>query len=171
MPLSLLPDEEMLHESDYTVRGGLFGSRSISIQIQVSDHRLAGTEVLKQFGSSFLGGGEFTRHIPLEMIEGIKEGRSSSPIWSLAAVVLIILGIVFTITVVGMVVGIPMIVVGAICFFIWLLSRREGVSIFAGGEEVIIVPMRGRGGAEALVQAVESARLRRVNSLAWDGEQ
>ena len=166
MPLSLLPGEQTLHESDYTTKTGLFGSRSISIQIQVTDHRLVGTEVLKQFGSSFLGGGEFTRHVPLEMIDGIQEGKSSSPIWSLAAVTLLILGIVFTITVIGAIVGIPMIVLGAICLFIWLLSRREGVSIFVSGEEVIKVPMRGRGGAEALVEAVELARLKRVNSVA-----
>ena len=166
MPLSLLPGEQMLHKSDYTVRTGLFGSRSISIQIRVTDHRLVGTEVLKQFGSSFLGGGEFTRHVPLEMIDGIQEGKSSSPIWSLAAVTLIIVGLILSVTLILAIAGIPMIVVGAICLFIWLLSRREGVSIFVGEEEVIKVPMRGRGSAEALVEAVESARIKRVNSLA-----
>lgn len=165
MPLSLLPSEVMLHESSHVLRGGFLWSRSVTTRIQLTNQRLSGTYEYRQFGSTFLGGGEFTKYMPLEIIEFMWEGSESSPLWALAAVVLGILGVLFTITLIGAVVGVPMIILAAICLFVFLLRRREGVYFSTGGDEKIEVLLRDRSGVENLVNMVESARIERVHFL------
>ena len=165
MPFTLLQDEELRHEANIDIKESFISFSSGSSNVKVTNFRLVHMYSKKRFGSTSLGGNEVTTYAPLEMIDSTEEGRFSKPLWLLAAIVLGVFGIIFTITLIGALAGIPMIIVGVICFFLWLGTRREGVIFRTSGEDTIEVFTAGnRRPLEDLVDAVESARLHRIQS-------
>ncbi len=156
MAFSLLPGENVRLEIDADVSGGrIFFTPKLSLR--VTNFRLVSTESLTR-------GSETTKYLPLEHIIYMQEGTYSSSRLRLAAIVLIVLGFIATVTVVGAIVGIPAIMVGVICGILYFLKRTQTLIVQTGADPVIL-SMRGKGSEiERIITEIELARLERTAS-------
>ncbi len=130
MAFSLLPGENVRLEitaQDKDKGGGFFFTPSISLR--VTNFRLVATESLTR-------GNDVTKYVPLEHIVYMQEGRYSSNRLRNAAIILIVLGIIASLTVVGALIGIPAIVAGVICGILFFIKRTQSLIVHSGGEDI-----------------------------------
>lgn len=137
MPLALAPGETPLDELRIEYRGGLFSFYTPTTTIQITDRRVAVTDSIKR-------GTEVTKSVPLEQILYVLQGQFSSPRWLYAFFVLAVLGVVASLTLVGIVVGIPMLIAAVICLIVYFLKRSQSLVIDSGASDTLSVVMGGR---------------------------
>ena len=163
MAFTLAPGEEMRAEVTLEGRGRLFFTPSYDIR--VTNFRFSVSESLKR-------GNETTKYIPLEHIVYVQEGSYSTPWYLWFAIACGVLGVVATLTVVGIVVAIPLFILGAVFLFRYWRSRAQTLLVQSGGEDILVV-MGGqgegafhgrRGGIQEIVDELEQARLERTAS-------
>ena len=170
MPFTLLPNEEMLNEIVFEDKFLLFVSESVTINL--TTHRLVETHRKR--------GSEITKIVPLEMIDSMEEGRFSKPRWLYAAAILVIAGIVLSLTLIGAIAGIPMIIAGVICFVIYIVTQKTSAEV-RSSTTIVYGPGGGRfegrfnsrrfggetrgGSVDTWINLVESARQQRTDRM------
>ena len=163
MAFTLAPGEEMRAELSLEGRGGWFFKPSFDIR--VTNFRFSVTESLKR-------GNDTTKYIPLEHIIYVQEGSYSTPRYLWFAIACGVLGVVATLTVIGIIVAIPLFILGAVFLFRYWRSRSQTLLVQSGGEDITVVmggpgegAFRGRRGSiQEIVDELELARLERTAS-------
>ena len=156
MPFALMSDEELVRESRYSTRFLFWGHTG---HFRITSRRLALTH--SQWGS------ETEENIPLENIDAHQIGTSNSPRLLIVAIILGFLGFAATVTLVGAIVGVPMLVAAAIVLLFYFLGRRRTLVIKSGNHEMQL-DMKGMTGfsdVEQLFTEVEEARIARLKDL------
>ena len=166
MAFTLAPGEEMRAElSLEDRRGGLFRTFTPSSVIRVTNFRFSVSESLKR-------GSDTTKYVPLEHIVYVQEGNYSTPRFLWIALACGVLGVVATLTVVGIIVAIPLFILGIVFLFRYWRSRAQTLLVQSGGEDIVVVlggdvgtGLRGHdGGIQEIVDELELARLERTAS-------
>ena len=154
MPFSLVPGEQLRKELRFEFKGGgLFFTPSTTLR--VTNRRVVATE-------SFKRGSEITKYMPLESILYMQEGRFSSTRLLLAGIVLIFVGIIATLTLIGAIAGIPMVIAGVICLILYWFKRSQVLMIDSGGSDTIVLSIQGQNSLlEELIEEIELARMER----------
>ena len=163
MAFTLAPGENVRAEMNLEGRGGLFSTFTPTFNVRVTNFRFSVTESLKR-------GNETTKYIPLEHIIYVQEGSYSTPRYLWAAIACGVLGVVATLTVVGIIVAIPLFILGIVFLFRYWRSRAQTLMVQSGGEDIVVVlggdarsGMRGnRGDIQEIVDELEQARLERA---------
>ena len=164
MAFTLAPGEEVRAElSLEDRRGGFFRTFTPSSVIRVTNFRFSVTESLKR-------GSDTTRYIPLEHIIYVQEGSYSTPRYLWFAIACGVLGVVATLTVVGIIVAVPLFILGVVFLFRYWRSRAQTLLVQSGGEDITVVlggdagsAISGRsGGIQEIVDELEQARLERT---------
>ena len=164
MAFTLSPGEEVRAEVNLEGRGGgLFSTFTPSSVIRVTNFRFSVTESLKR-------GSDTTRYIPLEHIIYVQEGSYSTPRYLWFAIACGVLGVVATLTVVGIIVAIPLFILGVVFLFRYWRSMAQTLLVQSGGEDITVVmggqsggSLRGHsGGIQEIVEELEQARLERT---------
>ena len=153
MPFSLMPEEAMVGESQYSTRFLFWGE---SGRFRITNRRLALTQ--SQFGS------EVSQYMPLENIDSMQEGKSSSPRWLIAAVIFFIIGVpLLLLGGLGALIWIPAVV----CLVIWFLKRRETLVVKSGNGEIRLDSqgLIGFSDMGQLLAQVDEARTARLREL------
>ena len=156
MAFSLLPGENVRLEitARDKDRGGRFFFTP-STSLRVTNFRLVATESLTK-------GNDVTKYMPLEHIIYMQEGRYSSNRLRIAAILLIVIGIIATLTLIGAIIGIPLIVVGAICGILYFLRRTQSLIVQSGAEDIVLSTRGGGEEIERVIREIELARLERT---------
>ena len=166
MAFTLAPGEEVRAEiSLEDRRGGLFRTFTPSSVVRVTNFRFSVSESLKR-------GSDTTKYVPLEHIIYVQEGSYSTPRFLWIALACGVLGVVATLTVVGIIVAIPLFILGIVFLFRYLRSRAQTLLVQSGGEDITVViggdvgnSVSGRsGGIQEIVDELEQARLKRTTS-------
>ena len=167
MAFTLSPGEEVRAEINLEDRrGGFWRTFTPSSVIRVTNFRFAVTESLKR-------GSDTTKYIPLEHIIYVQEGNYSTPRYLWFAIACGVLGVVATLTVVGIIVAIPLFILGVVFLFRYWRSRAQTLLVQSGGEDITVVLggnaeagialSSGRsGGIQEIVKELEQARLERT---------
>ncbi len=151
MPFSLVPEEQLRKELRFEFKGGPLFTPSTTLR--VTNRRVVATE-------SFKPGSEITKYMPLESIVFMQEGRFSSTRLLLASIALIFVGIIATITVIGAIAGIPMIIAGIVCFIVYWFKRSQSLVIDSGASDNIVLSIQGQNSLlEELIEEIELARM------------
>ena len=154
MAFSLLPGENVRLEITAADKGkGLFFTPSTSLR--VTNFRLVATESLTR-------GSDVTKYMPLEHIVYMQEGRYSSNRLRNAAILLVVLGIIATLTLIGAIIGIPLIVAGVICTILYFLRRTQSLIVQSGGEDIVLSLRGGGEETERVIREIELARMERT---------
>ena len=118
--------------------------------VRLTNLRLAVTEAEKR-------GQEVTTYIPLEAILAYKQGRYSRPLWLYATAFFLLVGVVLTFL--TLVFGIPFLVIGAVCLYLYFRNRLESLVVDAGAEAPVVISI---GKDVARVEDLDGNRLPRA---------
>ena len=161
MAFTLAPGEEVRVELTLEERMGilqkLFRTFTPSSVVRVTNFRYSVTESPKR-------GSDTTKYVPLEHIIYVQEGSYSTPRYLWFAIACGVLGIVATLTVVGIIVAIPLFILGIIFLFRYWGSRAETLMVQSGGEDIVVVLGGQSGSVQEIVDELELARLERTAS-------
>ena len=160
MASNLAPGETLQHTERTSYRR-LLGTTGLSYDIRLTNTRLIVREAVTRFGSSALGGAESTTYRSLEDLNGIELGQTYSLFW-LAATAVFALGGAISLMVFP-IAAVFLLLFASGFLVLCLFSRMEVLTVY--GEPKIEIPRRGLGNVAPLIDAIEKARLQRVNAL------
>lgn len=150
MPFTVHPGEEVIHR----VQGRGAGVAG-EIDYTITNRRLVSASRTR--GSVF-GAGDETKWLYLDLIANVQERRWLPRKTYLLGLLLIIAGIAASITLIGIIVGIPLLIIGALLLALALVQRREAIIIGSEGGGAEIPVLLTSGEAEEFCAAFHAAR-------------
>ena len=156
MPFTLMTDEVLVRESRYSNRFLFWGEAG---QFRITNFRLSLS--YSRWGS------QQEETMPLENLDALQIGIDNKPRLLLAAIIVGFLGFVATVTLIGAIVGIPMLVVAGVILLFWAINRRRTLVLKSGNHEMRLdmKGMEGFADVEQIFNDIEEARVERLKEL------